>query len=290
MFYGHAMFIGGNGQKGSRYLSFPVYRCRVPWRQKLSSMNLNNIIATLSLNSISSVKNSPANVRKRDLNSARWMPQLVSIDNQLCGLDVTISARYDWSVASFHYVIGISGMLPYNRNVTLQTFLSITRDLFHLHSTFARLYNAAASPASRLRSAGSLAITTITFEVSTRLLERNFHRQIQLEKRSAPRIATSGWGSNFRSILRVIVSCSQPIRFIGLDPEHVQSDGKFLNRRLPVLDIPRGRESWLLTLRDENGKRGSLPKKINSLHMRRRTWLSLYGWFPFLLIPLTTPS
>ena len=27
-----------------------------------------------------------------------------------------------------HYVIGISGILPYNRNVTLQTFLSITRD------------------------------------------------------------------------------------------------------------------------------------------------------------------
>ena len=57
-----------------------------------------------------------------------------------------------------HYVIGISGILPYNRNVTLPTFLSITRDFFRLHSTFARLYNAAASPASRLRSAGSLAI------------------------------------------------------------------------------------------------------------------------------------
>ena len=40
------------------------------------------------------------------------------------------------------------------RNLTLQ----ITRDFFRLHSTFARLYNAAASPASRLRSAGSLAI------------------------------------------------------------------------------------------------------------------------------------
>ena len=50
-----------------------------------------------------------------------------------------------------------AGMLPYNRNVTLQTFLSSTRDFYRLHSTFARLYNAAASPASRLRSAGSLA-------------------------------------------------------------------------------------------------------------------------------------
>ena len=51
-----------------------------------------------------------------------------------------------------------AGMLPYNRNVTLQTFLSSTRDFYRLHSTFARLYNAAATPASRLRSAGSLAI------------------------------------------------------------------------------------------------------------------------------------
>ena len=51
-----------------------------------------------------------------------------------------------------------AGMLPYNRNVTLQTFLSSTRDFYRLNSTFARLYNAAASPASRLRSAGSLAI------------------------------------------------------------------------------------------------------------------------------------
>ena len=54
-----------------------------------------------------------------------------------------------------------AGMLPYNRNVTLQTFLSSTRDFYRLHSTFARLYNAAASPASRLRSAGSLAISVV---------------------------------------------------------------------------------------------------------------------------------
>ena len=34
-----------------------------------------------------------------------------------CGHDVTISACYDWSIASqstsFHYVIGIQGILPY---------------------------------------------------------------------------------------------------------------------------------------------------------------------------------
>ena len=69
--------------------------------------------------------------------------------SELRSLDVTISARYHWSVARqltpFHYVIGISGILPYNRNVTLQTL--------QLFSAYARLYNAAASPASRLRSA-----------------------------------------------------------------------------------------------------------------------------------------
>ena len=37
---------------------------------------------------------------------------------------------------------------------TLQTCLSITRDFVRLHSTFARLYNAATSPASHLRSDG----------------------------------------------------------------------------------------------------------------------------------------
>ena len=34
MFYGHAMFIGG----GSRYLSFLVHPCRIPWIQKLTSI------------------------------------------------------------------------------------------------------------------------------------------------------------------------------------------------------------------------------------------------------------
>ena len=72
--------------------------------------------------------------------------------SELRRLDVTIFARYHWSLPDnwpLHYVIGISGILPYNRNVTLQTL--------ELFSAYARLYNAAASPASRLRSAGSLA-------------------------------------------------------------------------------------------------------------------------------------
>ena len=147
MFYGHAMFIFGNSQKvdqkGSRYLSFPVYRCHVPWSPWIQK--LNSIWTTLY--SVSSVKKFAA---------ARWMPKLVSIDTQsyaaltLQSLRATIGPLQDnWPL--FHYVIGISGILPYNRNVTLQAL-----ELFF--RTFARLYNAAASPASRLRSAGSLAI------------------------------------------------------------------------------------------------------------------------------------
>ena len=76
-------------------------------------------------------------------------------------LDVTISASYNWSVAVFTTSLESLESYLTLRNVTLQTRLSITRDFFHQHSTFARLYNAAASPASRLRSAGSLAIIII---------------------------------------------------------------------------------------------------------------------------------
>ena len=95
-------------------------------------------------------------VLKLDLNSARWTPKLVSIDAQSYPALTSQSLRAtsgplqdNWPL--FHYVIGISGILPYNRNVTLQTL--------ELFSACARLYNAAASPASRLRSAVSLAIS-----------------------------------------------------------------------------------------------------------------------------------
>ena len=96
------------------------------------------------------------------------MPKLVSIDDQryaaltLQSLRVTIGPLQasTTSLESQESYL-TAGMLPYNRNVTLQTFLSSTRDFYRLHSTFARLYNAAASPASRSRSAGSLAIIPI---------------------------------------------------------------------------------------------------------------------------------
>ena len=59
----------------------------------------------------------------------------------------------------FYCIIGISEILPCNRNLICNRNLTLqTREFFRLHSTFARLYNAATSPASRLCSAGSLAI------------------------------------------------------------------------------------------------------------------------------------
>ena len=129
-----------------------------------TDFNLNNIKATLSLISISSVKKFAGKCPetyswKLDLNSTRWMPKSVRIDAQSYAaltsqsLSLSIDPLQDnWSL--FHCVIGISGILPYNRNVTLQTL--------ELFSAFARLYNAAASPASHLCSAGSLAIICVT--------------------------------------------------------------------------------------------------------------------------------
>ena len=76
----------------------------------------------------------------------------------ICGLDVTFSASCDWSDAIFTTSLESQESYLTLRNLTLQTCLSITRDFYRLHSTFARLYNAAASPALRLRSAGSMAI------------------------------------------------------------------------------------------------------------------------------------
>ena len=71
-----------------------------------------------------------------------------------CGLNVTISASCDWSVAIVTMSSESQESYLTLRNVTLP----ITRDFFRLHNTFARLYNATASPASRLHLAGSLAI------------------------------------------------------------------------------------------------------------------------------------
>ena len=71
-------------------------------------------------------------------------------------LNVAISASCDCSVAIFTTSLESQESYLTLRNLTLQ----INGDFLRLHSTSARLYNAAASPASRLRSAGSLAIIT----------------------------------------------------------------------------------------------------------------------------------
>ena len=49
--------------------------------------------------------------------------------------------------------------------------------------------------------------------------------------------------SDFLNKCREFVSYSQPIRFVRLDSEHVQSDGKSMIRRLLVLDLPSGCDS-----------------------------------------------
>ena len=81
------------------------------------------------------------------------------------GFDATISARYDWPLQLTSFPLRHWNL----RNLTLQTSLSITRDFFRLHSTLARLYNAAASAASRLCSAGSLAIIKHNFIEITKM-------------------------------------------------------------------------------------------------------------------------
>ena len=64
---------------------------------------------------------------------------------------------------------------------------------------------------------------------------------------SAPRIATPGKvqrHSRFEWICKHNRLRPEPIRFVRLDSEHAQSDGKSMNRGLPLLDSIRGRDSW----------------------------------------------
>ena len=42
---------------------------------------------------------------------------------------------------------------------------------------------------------------------------------------------------------REFISNSQTFRFVGLDSEHAHNDGKTVNHRLPVWELPRGRNS-----------------------------------------------
>ena len=99
-----------------------------------TDFNLNNFIVSLSLVSISLVKNSLANVLKPDLNSAQWMPKLVNIDDQnhaavtSQSLPAMISLLKDnWP--PFHYGIGISGILP-SKRILPYKHVSRTQDFF----------------------------------------------------------------------------------------------------------------------------------------------------------------
>ena len=77
---------------------------------------------------------------------------------------------------------------------------------------------------------------------------------------SAPRTATSGLVQRhyvFEWLCEHNRLKPEPIRFVRLDSEHAQSDGKSVNRGLPVLDLARGRDSLVPTKRsagagDEN--------------------------------------
>ena len=64
---------------------------------------------------------------------------------------------------------------------------------------------------------------------------------------STPRIVTCGQvqrHSGFAWLCKHNSLRPEPIRFVRLDSEHVQSDGKSVNHRLPVLDLARGHDSW----------------------------------------------
>ena len=125
MFYGHAMFIG----RGSRYLSFPVYRC--PARGYKNWLQFEQHYSHSVFNFYFFGKNIHRqmswHVLKLDLNSAQWMPKLMSIDAQRYpaltsqSLRATIGALQDnWPLSTTSSESQESylttGMLPYNHS------------------------------------------------------------------------------------------------------------------------------------------------------------------------------
>ena len=91
------------------------------------------------------------------LSAASTIPTTRASCHNLCALRLLHCKTMDL------YVIGIPGILPYKH---LSRSLEI---FFRLHSTLARLYNAAVSAASRLCSAGSLAIIEHNFTKITKM-------------------------------------------------------------------------------------------------------------------------
>ena len=83
----------------------------------------------------------------------------------------------------------------------------------------------------------------------TKLQKLSLHSRPQRPRSfwSALRISTSGQvqrHSGFEWLCKHSRLRPEPIRFVRLDSEHAQSDGKSVNRGLPALDLARGRDSW----------------------------------------------
>ena len=102
---------------------------------------------------------------------------------------------------------------------------------------------------------------------------------------SAPRIAASGLvkrHSGFEWICKHNRLRPEPIRFVRLKFEHAQSDGKSVNRGLPVLDQARGRDSWCWP----NGARPLLTR-MGSEVQSVKLYTSLPKWVRTILSMLT---
>ena len=125
-------------------------------------------------------------VLKLDLNSARWMPKLVSIDAQSYpalmshSLRATLGPVQDnWPL--FRYVIGISGILPYNRNVTLHSLLRTAPwccCLTSLTSSLSWLIGKKSSPALGHKVTGALLPIVLFVPLKSAILSCKFSQQI----------------------------------------------------------------------------------------------------------------
>ena len=184
MFYGHAMLIGGKPERIEIFIVSGLLLSR-PVDTK-TDLKLNNIIATPSSNLILTPLDECQSWWASTIRDMRpWRYNLCALRLVRCKLPLRHWNLGNLTLQQECYLT--TGMLPYKHSSSLLrrhslgssrnlrgggrlrdepkeclrrrlTFLSSTRDFYRLHSTFARLYNAAASPASRLRSAGSLAI------------------------------------------------------------------------------------------------------------------------------------
>ena len=108
---------------------------------------------------------------------------------------------------------------------------------------------------------------------------------------SAPRIATSGQ-VRFEWICEHNRLRPEPIRFVRLDSEHAQSDGKSVNRGLPVLDLARvqargsSQRSRFLVLTKRSAAYGDeyvqefliVPHTSNFCHNQQRLIFVLVFW------------